>query len=201
MEPLYKQRLVGAVVLVTFAVVVVPLFLGEPRTARLKTLQVAAEAPPPPVFPEAAAPVMSHAVSAATTEAAAPMVLTPPDTAVAGPASTRAGSAAEVTGKAQSAARLASAWVIQAGSFSSHDNAARLVTELRKKGLPAWLVKPSAPGGHFRVLVGPQIDRDEADAVAERLKREFKLAGQVQAHVPTEAAALPAGAGTPDRPE
>jgi DedD protein len=50
MEPLYRQRLIGAMVLVTMAVVILPLLLGEPRSVRDAADGVRVDVPEAPRF-------------------------------------------------------------------------------------------------------------------------------------------------------
>ena len=54
-------------------------------------------------------------------------------------------------------------WVVQVGSFSSAENAERLVQQLRQIQLSAYSEAVSAAGATIhRVRVGPYVDRDEA---------------------------------------
>ncbi len=66
------------------------------------------------------------------------------------------------------AAPAAGQWYVQLGSFSSQQNAERLVAKLKTSGFEAMLRK-SSNGSMSRVLVGPRMDRDEADALARKL--------------------------------
>ena len=65
---------------------------------------------------------------------------------------------------------------IQVGAFAHSESAERLATRLSERGYAAY-VTPGASAGEarWRVRVGPMRDRDEADRVAARLKREEKL--------------------------
>jgi DedD protein len=60
---------------------------------------------------------------------------------------------------------------VQLGSFSNQENAERLAAELRKQGYAAFLsqIKTGDSSLH-RVRIGPQKDRDAAEAVAAKLK-------------------------------
>ena len=61
-------------------------------------------------------------------------------------------------------------WAVQLGSFSDQQNAERLATELRKQGFAAFLSQlPTDSGQLHRVRIGPQKDRESAEAMAERL--------------------------------
>jgi DedD protein len=72
------------------------------------------------------------------------------------------------------------AWVVQLGSFSSKVNADKLNLNLRKSGFPAF-VEPSTKKGEasYRVRVGPEILRADADALLKKIKTKMKLDGIV----------------------
>ncbi len=61
-------------------------------------------------------------------------------------------------------------WAVQLGSFSDQDNAERLSGQLRSEGYSVF-VSRVATGGRtmHRVRVGPVADKDEAQALADRL--------------------------------
>ena len=64
-------------------------------------------------------------------------------------------------------------WAVQLGSFSSQANADRLAAELRKAGHAAFLSQVSTDAGQrHRVRIGPQKDRESANAVAAQLRAE-----------------------------
>jgi DedD protein len=73
-----------------------------------------------------------------------------------------------------------SAWVVQLGSFSSKVNADKLNLNLRKSGFPAF-VEPLTKKGEtsYRVRVGPEILRADADALLKKIKSKMKLDGIV----------------------
>lgn len=64
-------------------------------------------------------------------------------------------------------------WAVQLGSFSNEENADRLAADLRKAGYAAFLSQLQTSSGQLhRVRVGPQKDRDSAEAVAAALQRK-----------------------------
>lgn len=73
-----------------------------------------------------------------------------------------------------------SAWIVQLGSFIDEGNAESLNEKLRKEGYPAF-VEPLKKNGKmsYRVRVGPEIKRSEADLLLKRLKEKMKLDGIV----------------------
>lgn len=72
------------------------------------------------------------------------------------------------------------AWVVQLGSFSSKVNADKLNLNLRKSGFPAF-VEPQTKKGEtsYRVRVGPEILRADADILLKKIKTKMKLDGIV----------------------
>lgn len=81
------------------------------------------------------------------------------------------------------AANLPQAWVVQVASLSARDKADELVTRLRAKGYRATLVHQS---GMWKVLVGPELRKEVADSIKQRLAAdpELRLSGWVQAWKP-----------------
>ena len=73
-----------------------------------------------------------------------------------------------------------SAWVVQLGSFSSKVNADKLNLQLRKEGFPAF-VEPIKQKNEtaYRVRVGPELLRSDADALLKKIKTKMKLEGIV----------------------
>jgi len=72
------------------------------------------------------------------------------------------------------------AWVVQLGSFSSKVNADKLKLKLRKSGFPAF-VEPLEQNKKtvYRVRVGPELLRADADAILKKIKKNMKLDGIV----------------------
>lgn len=73
-------------------------------------------------------------------------------------------------------------WAVQLGSFSNKSNAEKLAAGLREKGFAAFLSQlQTASGALHRVRIGPQKDRDSAEAVAAKLLKDGQK-GQVVPH-------------------
>jgi len=188
MERALKERIIGAVVLVIFAVLVVPIFLdGPPADGEIVTERVllpgqedqktqtvvldrdrtdpvpAASAPvqakPEPVVPE---PVREEP-KPAVVQQQQPEQEKAPETQEEKPAAKPAPTpAASTTGM----------WAVQLGSFSNKDNAEKLAADLRKQGYAAFLSQLSTDKGQLhRVRIGPQKDRASAEAMASRLAK------------------------------
>jgi DedD protein len=105
--------------------------------------------------------------------------------AVPAPTQSAPKSTAAVTPKAENSSPPASAtgmWAVQLGSFGSQENADKLAAELRKQGFAAFLSELSTGSGELhRVRIGPQKDRESAEAMAERLLKAGHK-GQVVPH-------------------
>ncbi len=198
MDRSLKERIIGAAVLVIFVVLVVPVFLdGSPQndeviservplpgqTGEQKTqtivLQRDRKEPVPlvasdePVAKQAAReepPAKSTVRTTPTEKPAAPAAASEPRTQTPAPAVVEASNSS--TGM----------WVVQLGSFSNQQYAEKLAADLRKQGFAAFLSRlTTASGPLHRVRIGPQKDRDSAEAMAVRLERAGH-AGQVVPH-------------------
>jgi DedD protein len=192
MEESLKARLIGAAVLVTLAVLLIPELLSgrkpaepvaeeatSPRGTRTFTIelgQASGQATRSPVT--AAAPAVTAAEPPRARPAAEPVTTAPaapePGT-VAGPQPPPAEQ------PAPSAVAPAGGWAVQVGAFGSAETARRLVGELNGAGYSAF-VSPVNRGGKtlYRVRVGPQGDRAGAEQLAPRLKARGLPAAVVQ---------------------
>ncbi|HNP37294.1 MAG TPA: SPOR domain-containing protein [Woeseiaceae bacterium] len=73
-------------------------------------------------------------------------------------------------------------YAVQLGSFSNKQNAEKLAASLRKQGFAAFLSQLHTDSGELqRVRIGPQKDRQAAEAMAVRLKAAGHK-GQVVPH-------------------
>ncbi|MDH3756826.1 MAG: SPOR domain-containing protein [Gammaproteobacteria bacterium] len=197
MDRALKERIIGAAVLVVFVVLVVPVFLDGPpdngeivservplpgQAAEGETRTVVLErdrdepVPAAAVEPETRRPQPAQTGAAEQPESKPepdPAPETEPQPAPAKPATQPAATAAESpTGM----------WAVQLGSFGNEQNAERLAADLRKQGFAAFLSQLSKDSGQLhRVRIGPQKDRESAEAMAERLAKAGHK-GQVVPH-------------------
>lgn len=74
--------------------------------------------------------------------------------------------------ESEAAAKAPAAWVVQVASLSSKESADALVAKLRAKGLRAAVGKA---GENFKVSVGPELDRDLAEALKARINSDASL--------------------------
>lgn len=202
MDERLKQRLVGAAVIVALAAIFIPMILEGPDDDmgpvgsnlpaspdyevrdRVEPLVL----PPPPETEPDNAVVMEEKGEA---EAPATQTPTTPEksaTAVepAEPAPARASpSATEPTSEPEPQTATTqqpevSGWVVQVGSFSKQSNALGLRDRLRGKGYSAFVEEARTDDGvTYRVRVGPEIERTEADRLQTEIAKTFKLKGIV----------------------
>ena len=77
---------------------------------------------------------------------------------------------------ADTSARSMSAWVIQLGSFSSRENADSLVRRLQTNGFPGYVEQVKSDTDLvFKVRVGPELSRVQAETIQKNLKIRLKL--------------------------
>lgn len=196
MERSLKERIIGAIVLVIFVVLVVPIFLDGPpedgevvservllpgqEDQNIKTVILDRERTEPmPVNNAVEAPGGQTATPAEPeTEEPKPQVIQEEP-----PARVEQKPAPEVEKVSPPPVVSSSGmWAVQLGSFSNKENAEKLAADLRKQGYAAFLSQLKTSSGQLhRVRIGPQKDRPTAeDTAAKLLKVGHK--GQVVPH-------------------
>jgi DedD protein len=127
---------------------------GAPTAA---TASAAVPSAPVPSAPTASAPTASAPVASAAVPSAPPLEM-------ASPSPPSSGAAA----KSMAAGR---AWTVQLGSFASHDNADKLLRQLKAQGFSAFILSAgSGPSLRYRVRIGPMQDRGAAAQTVGKLK-------------------------------
>jgi DedD protein len=75
-----------------------------------------------------------------------------------------------------------SAWVIQAGNFTSEAGAKALAEKLRKNKFTAFVETiPGQQGATYRVQVGPELEKDRAEQTQKRLESSVGIRGILKA--------------------
>lgn len=206
LDNVYKQRMVGALVLVALAVIFLPMLFSREDEQR----HVAVEAPPVPqasampqvqvepvVVPEPKAlpqepvpveePVVQQVAPSMPIAPSAPAVAPAPAVAskpVPKPAPVPAPAPAQPIAVAKpdtsqsriDANGLSVSWSVQLASLSSRESAENLQKTLRSQGYNAYI---RSAEGKNRVFVGPLIERAEADRLRDLLGRQHNLKGFV----------------------
>ena len=193
MEQQLKQRLTGAIVLVSLAVIFIPVILEGPRDEWAPRDHTIPEPPdlgyhtpmdlPTPVTRDEKPrdpPVEEIAVEAVPGETPVPLPV--PEIAEQEQAVPVKPQPPEEKSVAVSAREqtLANGWYVQVGSFSKLENASSLRDQLRSDGLDAHLQSVKADKGtSYRVLVGPSQTRSIAEKLQIKLVAGQKLGGIV----------------------
>ncbi|VAW83205.1 hypothetical protein MNBD_GAMMA14-1754 [hydrothermal vent metagenome] len=199
MDSLLKQRLVGAIVLVALGVIFIPMLLEGPNRTLVPKMDempvpetLAPELPlerfPPVSEPRRAERAIMtdatgskiaeedrtpEALQPAKTEAVPkPAAVVPPKPVIAPVKSPAA--------EAPTTKAMKDSWIVQVVSLSSKGNALALRDKLRKGGF-ATQVEQVRVGGktHYRVRVGPFLERVEADRVRKQIADRFAQNGRV----------------------
>ncbi|MGI9320294.1 MAG: SPOR domain-containing protein [Thiogranum sp.] len=191
MDFLLKQRLVGAIVLVALGVIFIPVLLEGPD----QTLVPEMEALPEPLSQQLRKPLDAFpAPDTIPVEPEQSIVLSDPQPEPAPETRQEEETPAPVQPvnepeplspppvpeeKALKPGPLAS-WVVQAGSFSSEQNALRLRDKLRQADFVTQVEKARVDGkSHYRVRVGPFLKRAEAEKSRKQLQDKFTIKGRV----------------------
>jgi len=190
-----RRRLIGAVVLVTIVVAVLPMLLdSEPRSvvkdielripdknkagefvpnAALPSVPAAAQPAPSPEIvsaPAIASPVASGAAVAASQVSDAPQhAVNNPVIAPGQKQVSAAPAAAPVEAAHTEQAVQPSGYLIQIGAFSNADTAHRWQKNLVNQGIKAYTEKA---GDKLRVRAGPYATREAAEKVRHRLESQ-----------------------------
>ena len=195
LDKVYKQRMVGALVLVALAVIFLPMLFNRedeqrqiqvdvptaPQVPVMPQVQVEpVPVPEPQPIPEEPAPPEEVApVPAAPAPAA---VVSKPVAAVKTPAVTPAQTVAQAPAKLDTTQKRVDAnglpvsWSVQLVSLSNRASADNLQKTLRNQGYNAYV---RSSGGMNRVFVGPLLERAEADRLRDMLGKQQNLKGFV----------------------
>lgn len=184
-----RQRIVGAVILVSLAVIFVPMILddGPPLGSAVARLT---EIPAP--VPKATLAIVSPGVSTPVLPAPAPQktVHTPDAPASAlKPASrpekgNHRGSAERAPAATKEARAAADkGWFVQVGTFSNVDNARQLAERLKEFGFTTRTENVQlAQGRAVRVRVGPFSEDGDAKTAQTRIEQTVGIKGVVLAY-------------------
>lgn len=205
LDNVYKQRMVGALVLVALAVIFLPMLFSRedeqrhvvveapaaPQPSALPQVQVEpVVVPEPQPLPQGSVPVDDLVVQQAAPAAPiAPSVPatpasvvvnkpapTPKPAPVPAPAQPVVSAKPDTSQSRVDANGLSVSWSVQLASLSSRESAENLQKTLRSQGYNAYI---RSAEGKNRVFVGPLIERAEADRLRDLLGRQQNLKGFV----------------------
>lgn len=194
-----KQRVVGAIVLVSLAIIFIPLILpgkgdlsGDSDSSNIPAqpdyrFPTPKQAPLPPVISKS--PPVPVEPSQADSKAPAAETVKPeppapkPDSNGKPPVASKApvATASNLSDSAEEKTDQVSAWVVQVGSFSSQANATAMRDRLRSKGYASFVEAVKGQSGlTYRVRVGPELTPELAERLKEKLFKQEKIEGLVQ---------------------
>jgi DedD protein len=193
MEARLRNRIVGAVILASLAVIFVPMILTgegeldltprgptippEPEMTGSSLLPTLPADPVPPA--ENARPIVLE-----THVPEAESVSPPPESAAVAPDAPPP--IAAVLEPAQEPARVTAgvaAWAVQVGSFGVKKSAFALRDQLRAKGYAAYVeAVKSGTASVYRVRVGPELQEELAQSLKERIAKDTGSQGLVVRH-------------------
>ena len=163
-----KYRIVGALVLISLALIIVPLLLD--RGPREVAEPVRLSFPEHPVI-AGESPALPHGETGSTE-----WQETPPAAIVEQVRESLGDEVADPPEVPQGV----DAWIVQAASFESEASAQDLLGRLRNADFPVFIETGRAGGKDIhRVRIGPVFAADEAAQFRERLGSQFKLDGLV----------------------
>lgn len=199
-----KQRIIGAIVLISLAIIFIPALLdGRPKNVSPLQERQTPQKPnfyfeeiklPASVDPGA---VPSRIVDGPRDISSAKQPIKPGkntikkapkaivDEVKVEQLSPKSGKSTETSKKADAKSSAPSAWVVQIVSLRNSGRALALREKLKKRAFPAFVEEITKGGKKFyRVRVGPELKRGEAEALQQKIKKQMKLDGKVMRYQP-----------------
>lgn len=182
MKEQLKRRLTGAIVLISLAIIFIPMLLdgrsvdqqleaGIPQRDTGPFDEQLAEARPEPIIP-ISGELASRDASPAAGVAQVVAPVAPPPRVQPEPAMDPEPVAATLHG-----------WVIQVASFSRADNAEEVAGRLRSAGFDTRIEQAQVKGKTvYRVQVGPEADKARAEGLLQRIRSTVQLEGRLLAY-------------------
>ena len=184
-EGLLKQRLVGAVVLVALAVIFIPMLLSGGREMEM------------PVFgsnvPDRSKDITNiQHIDIEEIQKTQPRTVNPkripiaeglPEPEIVKEKNSIIDTIVKLTEEEKKPDIKQTVWAVQVGSFNNRQNALSLKDKLRKKKVHAFVERIMKNNkATYRVRVGPEATHKKAEALKQKLIKEFKLKGLVVKH-------------------
>jgi DedD protein len=194
-----KHRIAGAIILVSLAVIFVPMLLdestpppenqtltqiperdapAETRVAVTPLTPAAEPAAPPPTTEPAAAPPAANPAAPETAAA-----LATPEAKPAKVEAPKTEPAPKSAATAPVAEKISKGWVVQIGTFANSANADRLRERLRGLGYSVNAESVTVQGGKaVRLRVGPYREKEAAAKARTQLQKDVNIQGLVVAY-------------------
>lgn len=169
MDVKLKQRLTGAIILTSLAIILLPLLLDGTKEERAK---VAARIPDPPRIELGTITVDDITEKMKQMERASEARL--PQEVVD---ETDYGTAADFILDKN---RMPVSWSIQIGSFKNRDNAVKLRASLRDQNYRTYILHAKTNKEEvYRVFVGPMVSKGALAKLGEEIEGKFQLKGRI----------------------
>ncbi len=169
MEPRLKQRMVGAFVLTTLAIIILPMLLDGSAVQRERMV---ADIPAAPRIELKRVSVKDLKQQMERMERASANQL-PIEQVDEDPYEGEVGFTLDKND-------LPVGWSLQLGSFKTQANATRLRAELRANEYNAYIIHAKTGDGEtWRVLIGPMLKKSALTEIAVKVKDKFKLDSQI----------------------
>ncbi len=176
-----KQRMVGAIFILSLGVILLPVIFDKPKAESDILAKGIPEVPALPDVSEVAQINYVFDEPAIETSAPAPAVVAIAEPVVE-PVAPQPPAQKPINIQAKAKASLAEAaqsqWTIQLGAFSSEENANVLMQKLSQQGFQPYLRKV-ANDSLVRVYVSPGVPREQAVSLTTKLDTELGLKGIV----------------------
>lgn len=197
LDNVFKQRMVGALVLIALAVIFLPMLFSRqdesrrvlvdvpatPQTPTAPQVQVEpVPVPEPQSLPQEPVPTDEDLAQPKASSIAVPTTMVTPSVATTQPVPVAKSAPAAASAKPSAdpsrvdANGLSVSWSVQLASLSNRASADALQKTLRAQGYNAYI---RSSDGLNRVFVGPLIERAEADRLRDQLNKQQKLSGLV----------------------
>lgn len=170
MDAKLKQRVIGAIVMTTVAIIVLPMLLDGSAEHRAA---VEATIPEPPAIPidslsvEQTRQKMDQMVAESTEK----LPVLKPDP-IEDPE--------ESENFALNESGLPVGWSLRMGAFKQEENARRLRQSLRDKNYRSYILAGNPADDEFyRVYVGPMVNKDKLEQTKIEIEQAFDLSGQI----------------------
>lgn len=184
MESTLKQRLIGAAVLIALAVIFVPMLLDGSGQKESVALNI--EVPPQPEFTfesELPDPKELDNLPSIKTSNKEGSKVNVPKTASSTNSSTTSENSSEKTVVEATANLIKTkpslgAWAVQVAAFGEKEKALALQQKLLDGNFPAFTEKSTGKKNIvYRVKVGPEIKRENAEKLRDKIIKELNLQG------------------------
>ena len=177
MEAKLKQRVIGAVVLATLAIIVLPMLLDGSAEDRAR---VSATIPVPPRIQLKSLSILQIKQNMATMEQQStdrlPVEVLDSDMSEPEPLPGQTGGETYRLDEND----LPVSWTLQLASFANRNNATRLRQSLRDAQFRTYiLIADSSKGQVYRVFVGPMLSKPRLSGFARDIEADFDLKGQI----------------------